>query len=170
MTNAFADNSWALLDENGGTALTFTSLMDIRYSNEGQALSYPVEQGGFAGYNKTQNPLDIQVKLGMQGSEADFSHMQEKLDEYAKKAVTLTVVTPSAVYPNMTLRGHSFGRSGESGAGMLEADLRLVEVREVQTQTSAGVISGPKNPTSAPKVDIGRVQTREVDPAIFFSG
>lgn len=158
---------WTLLDETGATAITFTSFIDIDYRNEGQALSYPVELGGFANYNKTQTPLDIRVTLATQGSDADFEYILFKLDEYQNEAVKLSVSTPSALYENMTLEAYSYKRSRESNAGLLTVELSLVEVREVQTQVTTTVITKPRNPTSAGNTNTGKTQTQESSSVLY---
>lgn len=152
------NGEWTLLDEGGMTAVSFTSFLDIDYTNEGKALSYPVEQGGFANYNKVESPLGISVTLATQGLDSDFEYILERLDEYKGKAVKLSVVTPSALYESMTLETYSYRRTQDAGAGMLVVELSLVEVREVETQVTTTVITKPKNPTSSSTVNTGKTQ------------
>lgn len=156
---------WTILDEAGATALTFTSFVDIDFRSQGQALSYPIEEGGFANYNKVTSPLDISVTLATQGSDSDFEYILNKLDEYRQKAVKLAVSTPSALYEGMTLESYSYKRTREAGAGMLAVELSLVEVREVETQATAPVITRPKNPTSADNANTGKTQPQSLGAA-----
>jgi alpha-L-fucosidase len=168
MSQAMAvGGEWTLLDEGGGTAVTFTSFVDIDLRNEGQALSYPIEEGSFANYNKVDTPLDIRVTLATQGSNADFEYILAKLDEYKREAVKLSVSTPSALYESMTLETYSYKRSREANAGMLTVELSLIEVREVQTQVTTTVISKPKNPTSSGKTNTGKTQTQESGSVLY---
>lgn len=155
------NGEWTLLDEGGGTAVTFTSFVDIDLRSEGQALSYPIEEGSFANYNKVDSPFDIRVTLATQGSDSDFEYILNKLDEYKNEAVKLSVSTPSILYESMTLETYSYKRSRDAGAGMLTVELTLVEVREVETQVTTSVITKPKNPTSSGKVNTGKAQTVE---------
>ncbi len=160
MSRMFTQGEWTLLDEDGATAVSFTSFLDIDVRNSGQALSNPVEQGGFIHYNKTQEPRAIEVNLAAQGAESDFEYMLQKLDDYRNRAVRLSVSTPSALYENMTLQSYTYKRGRENNAGSLCVALSLVEVREVQTQTAATAMGRPKNPSSSDRVNVGRVQTR----------
>lgn len=162
MFTELLNGEWTLLNEYGGEALSFTSFIDISYSNEGQTLSYPIEQGGFIHYNKTQSPLSIKVTLGAQGSEADFEYLLSKLDEYKRLAVKLAVSTPAELYPDMTLASFSYERNSDGGAGMLTVSLNLVEVREVSNTTGLSAITRPKNPTSSQRVDTGLAQARNI--------
>ena len=43
---------------------------------------------------------------------------------------------------------------------MLTVELHLVEVREVESQTTNVEVSSPKNPTSSGKVNTGKKQTQ----------
>lgn len=152
-----AAQEWTLYGEGGGSAVTFTSFFDIDVRNEGKALSYPIEEGGFINYNKTESPLSIYVTLGFQGDESSFESALSKLDEFKRDTVTLDVVTPAKVYEKMTLESYSYSRKQTQGAHMLVVELTLIEVREVQTQVTTTVAS-PRNPTSAPKADTGQKQ------------
>ena len=152
---------WTIVDEEGTTAVTFTSFIDIDVRNEGQVLSYPIEEGGFANYNKVQSPLDIHVTLATQGTDVEFEHILNKLNEYQAEAVKLFVSTPSAYYGPVTLESYSNKRTRESGAGQLTVELVFVEIREVQTQVTTRVITKPKNPTSSSKTNTGKTQTEE---------
>ena len=154
---------WSLLDENGGTAVNFTSFIDIAYNNEGQVLTYPVEEGSFANYNKLESPLDIHVNLAAQGTESDFEYILSRLDEYKRQAVKLSVSTPARVYENMTLKGYSYKRGKDSGAGMLNVELALVEVREVAARVGMTALGRPRNPTSASRVNMGKTQSTDPD-------
>ena len=153
-------DQWTLLDASGESAVTFTSFLDIDLKNTGIALSYPVEEGGFASYNKVENPLGITVTLGIQGADSDFEAVLAKLNEYKTGAVTLAVATPAALYEKMTLETYSYKRARDAGAGMLVVVLTLKEVREVvtQTTTTGSAITKPKNPTSAGKRNTGKTQ------------
>lgn len=153
---------WTILDEDGQTAVEMTSFLDIELRNEGKALSYPIEKGSFADYNKVQNPLEIRVTLGKQGDASEIEAVKDQLDEYQQEAVKLSVVTPSGMYENMTLESYSYRQTQDSGASMLVAELAFMEVREVETQTkttaSAKAITKPKNPTSANTANTGKTQ------------
>ena len=152
---------WLILDSGGNQPISFTSFFDIEYRNEGKALTYPVEKGAFANYNKVQNPGSIKVTLGVQGNESDFDSVLQTLDTFQQEAEVLSISTPATYYLNYTLESYSYRRTLEAGAGMLVVELTLVEVREVETQTTTTVITEPKNPTSSGKKNTGKTQTNE---------
>jgi len=149
---------WAIINEEGESALTFTSFIDLDVRNEGQALSHPIEEGGFANYNKVRSPLDIRVTVAAQGDEAEFRQILDALDEYQSGAIKLFVSTPSAYYGPVTLQSYMSRRTRESGAGQLTVELIFVEVREVKTRVTT--ITKPRNPSSADRVDTGKTQAQ----------
>ena len=160
MNKQLNTGNWTMLDENGATAVTFTSFMDLSYKNGGQTLSYPVEQGGFANYGKTQSPLEINLTLSTQGNDADFEQILLKLDGYRKNTVKLTVSTPSAMYENMTLGSYSYKKSRDDSVSILTVELELIEVCEVATQSLSTVITRPKNAGSSANVNTGQTQAK----------
>ena len=158
---------WTILDEDGAKAVTFTSFIDLDVKNEGKALSYPIEEGGFANYNKVQTPLDISVTLATQGTEDEFEQILATLDEYQEKPIKLFDVTPSKFYGPVTLESYSNRRTRDDGAGQLTVELQFVEVREAETQVTTTVVTKPKNPTSANNVDTGKTEPQEVDGSVI---
>lgn len=151
---------WTLLDESGGVAVTFTSFLDIDISNEGTALSYPIEEGSFANYNKVQTPLNIRATLGFQGTPSEIGDVLSKLDEYQQATKKISVVTPTDFYRSMTLESYNHAHARDNAANFLVAELYLVEVREVKTRVTTTVITRPKNPTSSDKTGTGKKQPR----------
>lgn len=152
---------WTILDENGSNFVEFTSFIAVDIRNEGQALSYPVEEGGFMNYNKVQTPLDIRVTLATQGEPYDFETILKTLEEFQRDAVKVSVVTPSEFYASMTLEAYTYKHTRESGAGQLTVELSLIEVREVQTRVTTTVITRPKNPTSTGNTNTGKTQPKD---------
>jgi len=161
MLSALMPRQWAILDEKGGSAVSFTSFIDLDYKNEGQALEYPIEEGSFATYNKIQNSMELRVTIAIQGTDADFNDLLSKLQDYQAKAVKLSIATPSDFYEGFTLEGLTYKRTVENNAHMLTVELTFKEVREVKTQVTTGVITKPRNPSSASKQDTGKTQTQE---------
>ena len=154
---------WTLLDEDGETAVFFTSFIDLVYTSSGVVASYPAEEGSFVSYNKTSKPLDIKVTLAMQGTNEEFEAALCALDTYRAEAVTLSVASPAALYEDMTLETYTYTRSQSAGARILKVTLTLKEVREAKT-----VYSTPQNPTSTPNVSTGRTQT--LPPPVGITG
>ena len=151
---------WTLIDSKGETALTFTAFIDLDSRTESQVSEYPIEEGGFASYNKTESPRELRVTLGIQGDNTDLEQSLIRLEEYRKKALLLIVSTPSRLYKSMTLESYSYKRTQDENAGKLIVELVLKEIREVKTRVMT-TITKPKNPTSASKEKTGMKQAEE---------
>jgi len=157
-----AEQKWTLVDEKGKIALTFASFLDINYQNPGEVLFYPVERGSFADYNKVSKPLVITTNIAQQGVDSDFESTLKKLEDYKLNAIKLSIVTPAITYKNMTLGTFSYNRTNTQGSGLLSVTATFIQVREVETQVTTGVITKPQNPTSAGKINTGQKQTTDI--------
>jgi hypothetical protein len=156
--------SWELYDEDGGEALTFDSMLSLDDSNEGQALSEPIELGAFVSYNKVDSPRSLRVELAIQGDADRQNAALADLDELREKTVKVALSTPAAYYDSLTLESFNYRRRSDAGAELLVVELSLVEVREVETQVSTTVMppKSCKNPTSAGNQNTGKAGTAEV--------
>jgi len=159
------DQQWTILADGGGSLVRFTSMISVDIFCEGQALSYPVEEGAFMTYNKVQSPIDIRATLATMGLPFEFADILDTLAQYKEEALKLMVVTPSAYFDSLTLQSYGHRHDQRRNANMLTVDLHLIEVKEVQSQTTNVEVSSPKNPTSAGKVNTGKKQA-QTNPAV----
>lgn len=148
--------SWTITSEEG--AITFDSILDMDASHGGEALTKPVEEGGFMTYNKVQQSTGLEITLARQGTAQDQQETLDQLEDLKTKPILISLSTPSALYENMTLEEYSYSRSANAGATLLVVQLKLVEVREIEAQVSFSPIK-VKNPTSASNKDTGSTQT-----------
>lgn len=164
---------WTLQDEGGGTAVDFDVFLDMDFAGQNSVAHEPIEQGGFASYNKQDSPKEITVTLASTKMYFNQQPVLEALDKLAQGTQKLSLVTPSSEYKNLNLEGYSYRRTEDAGAGMLVVELKLVEVREVETKKKITAsespksegkqgkpIDKPKNPSNASKAKTGRTQTQ----------
>lgn len=130
------NNEWLLLGENDDEILSFSSMLELEVENGGAVPSEVLEQGGFAAYNKTQEPLKIAVSLGIEGDPADLQSALAALKTLKEETTKFSLVTPEFEYVGLTLESFSYGRKREEGRGVLYVQLNLVEVREAETATT----------------------------------
>jgi hypothetical protein len=159
---------WGLFPEDGGASLTFTSVMDVDVRSSGKVLTEPVEKDGFAAYNKVEEPKEIRVTLGTQGTAGEMAATLEGLETLKRDTVKVTLSTPSATYDSLTLEGYNYTRTADSGAYVLFAECQLKEVREVESNVSTTATASPemskescKNSSSASKSGTGKAATQE---------
>lgn len=146
---------WNIVTEAGTTAITFTSFLAFSSSQEGQVVSYPVERGSFATYNKVQSPGSFTVSLGQQGDAIELQTTLTELQALKDNPTLVHIICPERQYGPVSLESFNYSRTLDSGAGMLIVELTFIEVLEVETQVSV-TISGPRNPTSVGNVNTGK--------------
>ena len=165
---------WTLQDEGGGTAVDFDVFLSMDFAGENQVAHEPIEQGGFASYNKQDSPKEITVELASTKMYFNQQPVLEALDKLASGTQKLSLVTPSSEYKNLNLESYSYRRTEDAGAGLLAVELKLVEVREVETKKKTTATEKPKsegkqgkpiekskNPSNDSKAKTGRTQTKE---------
>lgn len=151
---------WALISDKGTTVAPFDSMLSIDVKNESKLLTSPVEESGFASYNKVASPLDIYVELAASSSESGHAALLAALDKLASGTDLVSLVTPDKEYRFLNIESYSVKRTATEGATLLVAELHLLEIRQVKVQVSKAVIRSPKRATSASKVDRGQVQAQ----------
>ncbi|WP_308772268.1 phage baseplate protein [uncultured Bilophila sp.] len=160
MAVAASTPHWALISDKGTTVAPFDSMLSIDVKNENKLLSSPVEEGGFASYNKVASPLDIYVELAASASESGHAALLAALDKLASGTELVSLVTPDQEYRHLNIESYTVKRTATEGATLLVAELHLLEVRQVKVRVSQAAIRSPKRPTSASKVDRGLVQAQ----------
>jgi len=174
---------WTLQNEGGGTAVDFDVFLGIDFAGDNQVAHEPVEQGGFASYNKQNTPKEISVELACTKMYFDQQPVLENIDKLASGVQKLSLVTPSSEYKNLNLESYSYRRTEDAGAGMLVVELKLIEVREVETKKKTTASESPKSegkegkpiekakePSHDSTKKTGRTQTKEPRRSILRGG
>lgn len=174
---------WTLQNEGGGTAVDFDVFLGIDFSGDNQVAHEPIEQGGFASYNKQNTPKEISVELACTKMYFNQQPVLENIDKLASGVQKLSLVTPSSEYKNLNLESYSYRRTEDAGAGMLVVELKLIEVREVETKKKTTASESPKsegkegkpiekakNPSHDSTKKTGRTQTKEPRRSILRGG
>ena len=165
---------WTLQDEGGGTAVNFDVFLSMDFAGQNSVAHEPIEQGGFASYNKQDSPKEITVELACTKMYFSQQPVLENLDKLAHGVQKLSLVTPSSEYKNLNLEGYSYRRTEDMGAGMLVVELKLVEIREIEIKKKTTASESPKSegkqgkpiekskqPSNDSKAKTGRTQTKE---------
>jgi len=135
---AYQAEEWILLGEDSDDPLLdFKSLLELSVESGGAVPAQVLEQGSFAAYNKTQEPLKIAMSVGIEGDPADLQLALGKLNTLKEETTKFSLITPEFEYANMTLESLSYARKREEGRGVLYVQMNLVEVREVETATTS---------------------------------
>ena len=179
------DRRWGIFDAHGkpladpahfqglagvllGTLGTFgsstVSTGGVDYAKETRVSDFPVEQGGFASYNKAEMPAAPLVTLCMSGSESDRTKFLDAIDKACKSTDLYSVATPEVTYIGYTIESYRYSRHSARGATLMTVEISLKEVRQVSAQfAKVAAIVAPKATSAAPKVDAGNVQAPKPD-------
>lgn len=175
-----SQTSWGIFDSNGNpiwgqSGLTLASAVSnllgsspvlstnaLEYQKEMRVSEAPVEEGGFASYNKVELPGRPVVTYCLAGSESDRGSFLNAIDAACKTTDLYSVVTPEATYIGCTLERYGYGRRHDHGATLLTVEIYLVEIRQIQAQftQSQSQVNTPQNASATPTTDSGIVQSQ----------
>ena len=153
---------WTLQADGGGASVDFDVFLEMTLDAEDLVASEPIEKGSFASYNRQSSPLEIEVLLACTKSYAEQQPVLDTLEKLASGTQKVALVTPAQEYKNLALQSYSYARKSDGGAQMLVVELKLVEVREVDTKVkTAASQSAPKNPSNASPAKTGKTQAQK---------
>lgn len=158
-------NGWVVLNDKSQNALPLRSVESLSVTHGGSAVSEPIEEGSFTSYNKTTEPISIELSAMMQGETTKLQSALTRLTELQNSVERLSVSTPYYEYQNMTLESFDYEMSTTNGLGMLAVKLSLVEVREsaaAYSEVSADAITASQaaSASDVSAVDTGSVSTQ----------
>lgn len=111
------------------------SFMDFGYRQEWTVTTAPMELGGFAAYNKVNNPFEASVRLIKGGSLKERHDFLAKIDEIARSLQLYKIVTPEKTYLACNISRYEVTRKGAGGAYFLaEVDIFFTEIRTVTSE------------------------------------
>lgn len=174
--------------------LAANSVVAVDYRKEWRLATYPLEQGGFASYNKVVEPFDIRLTFAVSGAGGLLSSILSggligqlisgdsslaarhaflvAMDAAAGSLNVYQVVTPEITYASCNIVHYDYRREDRKGATLLQIDVWLQEVRRAPSASfttppnaPTPAITSPQNPTSGDPTSGGTVQTTAPTPA-----
>lgn len=148
------------------------SIREFSSKNEWQVSDYPVEQGGFASYNKVNNPFEVQLRLTKGGSLNDRKEFLKQIDAVAGDTRLYRIVTPEKVYPSVNITRVDNRRVEQNGAYFLsQVDIYFREIRFVAAEytSTAANTANAIDPAALPPINTGAIQAVEVPPSVEIS-
>ena len=150
---------WGVFSSGGARVLWPDSFLDIDYKNGSWQSTYPVEEGGFATYNKVDTPFDVRVRMAIGGDQVTRAAFLSTVEGMLKTLDRFVVVTPEKTYSSASLVNYMYRRETKNGASMLIVELWFQEVRI----NALAAYSAVKSPSSADTIDGGTVQAFPID-------
>lgn len=162
------------------------TFMSLEYRGEQRISDYPIEQGGFASFNKVAVPGDIKI-IAVCGGQNYFQSAAQLLDTFLNNALGTSfgqpmtrdafiialqnmltamdlydIVTPDRTYKSYNLIHMSYSKTATKGATQVVAYLGFKEVREnvqaIYSNSLQGVFDS-NSPSAALPVNLGTLAT-----------
>jgi hypothetical protein len=159
----------ALASQITGSIAPQLSTLSLEFMKESRVSDFPLEQGGFASYNKVQTPASPVVTLILQGQESDRTYLLQAIDAACTSTNLYNVVTPTVNYQNYTVERYSYTRKSDRGLTLLIVEVALKEIRQVTPAYSTSPIVAPVNPAASQQVSGGTVQPAPVPQSALSS-
>lgn len=158
-------NGWIILNDKSQNALPLKSIESLSITHGGSTVSEAIEEGSFTSYNKTTEPISMELEAMIQGETTELQSALTRLTELQNGIEKLSVSTPYYEYQNMTLESFDYEMSTANGLGFLAVKLSLVEIREsaaAYSEVSADAITASQaaSASDVSAVDTGSVSTQ----------
>lgn len=151
--NALSPPRWGIYSSAGKAVVTADSVIALDLRKEFRIADFPVEQGGFASYNKVETPFDVKITFAQSGSVAARTALLASVDRAINTLDLYSVVTPEATYQSLNVVHYDYRRQSREGASLLQVDVWLQQVRIVKAAATTQVA----DPASAAPVSQGTV-------------
>lgn len=148
---------WGLYDQGGLPAIIADNVQSLEVALEAQISDFPVENGGFASYNKVIRPFDVRIAMTKGGSVEERQTFAQQVQEAWQSLDLFNVVTPEVVYLDVNVVGVRRLVESDRGVGLMMLDVSLRKVR----QTGRLAFTSTAQPASAGVSNNGAVQTQK---------
>jgi hypothetical protein len=179
-----SQTQWGIFDSHGNQlgatgesagiiqSILFGSVLStnaFEFVKETRISDFPVEQGGFANYNKVEMPANPVVTLALGGSEIDRTAFLNEIAAACISTELYSVVTPEVTYVNYSIERYNYVRRAERGATLLLVEISLKEIRQVSASYSSvqTPINQPQNANAVPQTNSGIVQPAAPDQSVL---
>lgn len=147
---------WGLYDQSGLPAVIADNVQSLEVALEAQISDFPVENGGFASYNKVIRPFDVRVAMTKGGSVEDRQAFVQQVQDAWQSLDLFNVITPEVVYLDVNVVGVRRLVESDRGVGLMMLDVSLRKVR----QTGRLAFTSTAQPASAGVSNNGAVQAQ----------
>lgn len=145
-----------------GSSVPTLSTYGFDFVKEMVVSGFPTEGGGFANYNKVEQPANPVVTLILDGSEGYRTNFLNAIDAACKSTNLYNVVTPELTYTSYTMERYNYARRAQRGATLIIVDISMKESRSV-TATFTTAIVAPQQPSATTQVNNGTSQPTAPD-------
>jgi hypothetical protein len=148
--NGYPAPTFGIFDSQGKAVVTGDSVVEVNFRKGWSVSTYPIEEGGFASYNKVERPFDIHLTFVFSGSIPKRSLELNTLMSVVGTLEIFQVMTPETPYASCTIVDYQYRRTNKNGANMLTVEVWLQEVRQTVINTTTQGSSDGAAPITAP--------------------
>lgn len=139
------------------------SMVMLDSRSDTQVSDYRLEMGGYASYNKVQQPETVNVVMTRGGRLADRTAFLEWLDKNVGETTVYNIVTPEKVFKDVTLESYEVLREAQrGGASLIEARCVFRQIRQVKAVVS-GEQASTENAQSANDAPTEKVEHKQAE-------
>jgi hypothetical protein len=151
---------WGVYDSEGNQAIEHDSMRSFDYRAEWAVADFPVQDGGYASYDKVTRAFDASVTLVKGGSASDRTNFLNQCETVAGALQFYQIFTPEKHYLNVSCTRMELSRRETNRAFFVEVELFFREIREVTAQYSstATATQNASAPQALPPANTGPVQ------------
>ena len=160
---------WGIYDQNNNKVVSPDSFADFSNRNEWNVVSFPVQAGSFASYNKVVVPFEISLRMRKGGTLSERTDFINQIAAIAADTNLYTVVTPEIAYENVNVTRYEVTRRGAGGAYYLaEVDIFLVQILQVTPQytNTSLATQNAQDPSALPAGNQGNLPPNGVSVAL----
>ena len=150
-----------ILKDEDGNQVAFYAMMEMGMTSSSQLPSEPIEKGSFANYNRIIDPYEGTCRLALEGTESEIQQALDGLEELRKGLKKIEFIMPFANYENLMLESYDYRRDSHSGFNLLQVDVRLKEIREVESARTTTSVEEPPEITQESSADASCVSNED---------
>jgi hypothetical protein len=150
-----------ILKDEDGNEVAFYAMMEMGMTSSSQLPSEPIEKGSFVNYNRIIDPYEGTCRLALEGTESEIQQALDGLEELRKGLKKIEFIMPFATYENLMLESYDYRRDSHSGFNLLQVDVRLKEIREVESAKTTTSVEEPPEITQDASADASCVSSED---------
>lgn len=157
---------WGICDSDLNPIVTPDSILNFGHRPQARISNFPVQEGGFANYNKVYLPFELSVGMSKGSTLEDRQDFLNDIEAAFQSLALLTVLTPERSYLSVNVHRYEVQRRDKDAACFLtDVEVFFTQVNEVTAQysTTAANTQNAQVPASQPPVNQGGVQAKPVD-------
>lgn len=145
----------ATVQPRGAPAVTPDSFLNFGYVQESSVTTAPVQDGGFADYNRMGSPFEVTLRMSKGGTVAERRTFLNQIDALNTTKL-YDIFTPEKTYVRCNFIRTELSRRGEKGAYWIDmADVIFREIRPVVAVYTKTVIANPTLPDATQQQNNG---------------